>query len=163
MIDNTMGMTDATEIAPNNWYSHATGMVMHDMTWTVENIQPMTIDGIELIPKEEYHTTLVSVRRELPNPKKEARFIYDLRDFLWESPVEMSTIGRERYLCQKGDEATVIAQVHLFGGIALKEFVREYIPDYDPFWHVTLLKNEQTEHGIRISSREDLNDRCNLL
>lgn len=158
-----MEMPHATEIAPHNWYSHTTGMVLLDLNGVVEKVKPQIIDGIELVPKEEYHTTLVSVRREISNPKQEAHFIRNLSEFLIQNPVELSVIGLERYLCRKGDEATVIAPVHLFGEHALKSFVKQYIPGYDPFYHVTLLKSEHTEHGIRVSSPIDLQERCRKL
>lgn len=158
-----MGMTDATEIAPHTWYSHTTGSVLHDVSRAVEPLEPMVVEGIELLPKQEFHTTLVSARRELHTQKREAHFIHDLREFLAYNPVELRTITNERYFCQKENEASVIAPVCLFGDVGLKSFVRKFIPQYDPFYHVTLLKSEETEHGIRISSRDDLNDRCTLL
>ncbi len=158
-----MGMRDATEIAPNNWYNHANGEVVVDMSRAIDNVEPMTIDGIQLFPKEEYHATLISVRDEFPDPKKEARFIHHLRDFLWEYRVEPSILGPERYLCQKGDEATVVARAHLFGEITLRKYVRRHIPDYDPFYYVTLLANDQSEQEIPISSVAELAERCRQL
>ncbi|MFZ1302084.1 MAG: hypothetical protein WAQ27_05955 [Candidatus Microsaccharimonas sp.] len=153
-------MLDSTEIAPSTWYSSETGMVMYSLGDQVGDVEPLRYSGVDLFPKTEYHTTLVSVRRDIPEPALEAVFVDALSNFLADNPVAVAELGAERYFCTKNEEATVVAPVHVIGERALRAFVQTFIPDYDPFFHVTLLKNSQTKYGIRISSAEDLAERC---
>lgn len=153
---------NAQEIGPNIWHSPDTSMIMFDLCDTIL-AEEIEIDGDILRPKQEYHTTLVSLKREERLLRTDNDFLVDFTDFLTDQPVELDAVGDERYVCQKGVEKTVIAPVYLYGEQALKGFIREYFPHYAPFFHVTLLKNDSTEHGIRISSEHDLAERCAII
>jgi hypothetical protein len=152
-------MKNAIELAPNYWYSHETGMVMLDVNDAVGEVGPQSINGETLFPKQEYHCTLVSIRREQDAPHQEQEFVNDLASYLDLT----GTPGEERYLCAKDEERTVVAPIQLVGAQALQGFIRGYFSHYAPFFHVTLLKNEATKYGIRISSEQDLADRCTIL
>lgn len=156
-------MKNATELVPNYWYSNETGMVMLDVNDAVGEVLPVDVNGETLFPKEEYHCTLVSIRREQSSPDQERGFVDDLTSYLETTDIPDVYIGDERYYCAKDEERTIIAPVHLLGTQALKGFIRGYFPQYAPFFHVTLLKNEATQYGIRISSAQDLADRCTKL
>lgn len=156
-------MINAHEIAPHFGYSPETGMVMLDVGEAVGTLQPMEVEGVLFTPKTEFHSTLVSMRREASPLVYEIDFVTALGGFLEQAEIRLETIRSERYMCQKGEEASIIAPVELEGDEALRTFVRRYYPQYNPFFHVTTHLNASTDYGIRVSSESDLQNRCTLL
>lgn len=126
-------MKNATELAPNYWYSNETGMVMLDINDVVGEVAPQVVNGETLFPKEEYHCTLVSIRREQSESSQEQRFVDDLESYLGTTGTPEVHIGEERYLCTKNEERTIIAPVQLVGAQALQGFIKSYFPQYALF------------------------------
>lgn len=153
-------MQNSAEVTPDIWYSFDTGTVMLDVTDAVEEVQPQVIDQVVLSPKTEYHCSLVSIRHEQGCQDSEAEVVETLTTFLQTTDIRLDEISDERYLCTKEGGLTIIAPVRLVGERALRSFIKGYFPGYDPFFHVTLLKSEDVEHGIRVSSVEELVARC---
>ncbi|HMI09404.1 MAG TPA: hypothetical protein VK497_03345 [Candidatus Saccharimonadales bacterium] len=144
------------------WYDgDAKGYIALDIT---ENMTPLPLqvfEGVELLPKNEYHCSLVATRDYIADEAREQEIADAVRDFLQTHKLHFVSLGEERYICRKEGQMTMIGSVEIDGVDELREFVQALIPDYKPpLCHVTLLKSEATEYGIGINSAEDLERYC---
>lgn len=151
-------------LAENIWHDpEATNYIMLDVTDQIPLQLPQTIDGVELMPKDEYHISLVAAGKLSDNPREVATTIEAVREYLGsiEKLPEFVTLGAERYRCRKGDEVTLIAPAKIIGLDGLREVVKVRYPDYaPPFPHVTLLKSANSPYGIGINSSDDFELYC---
>lgn len=152
------------EIGNGVWHDPIdTGYIGLDLTGDIPPQAPRTIEGIELFPKQEYHCSLIAVRKYV-DPAEEQTVADAVKDYLREHDLRFAGLGDERYLCRKEDRVTIVAPVRIDGidefFAFIKALVLKYVP---PFLHVTLLKSETTEHGISVNSMEDLHRYCQKL
>lgn len=152
------------EIGQGVWYDAVnTGYIGLDVTAQIPPQKMCTAERIELFPKDEYHCSLVAVRKYV-DPEEEQSVADVVKDYLREHDLRFAGLGDERYLCRKDDRATIVAPARIDGIDEFFGFIKKLIPDYaPPFIHVTLLKSETTEHGISVNSIEDLHQYCEEL
>ena len=154
------------EIGKGVWYSAETGYIALALTGRIPREEARTVENTALSPKgDEYHCSLVAVRKYIINdPDKEQGIVDAVKGYLREHDLHFVRLGVERYLCRKDDRVTLVAPVLIDGIDEFVDFVGTLIPNYQrPFLHVTLLKNETTEHGISINSTDDLGRYCEKL
>lgn len=156
------------EIGKSVWHADDTGYIGLDVTADIPAQELHTVDGIALIPKDEYHCSLVAVRKyvdpEGEQPVAEQRIVDAVTGFLREHDLHFAGLGDERYLCRKDDRVTIVAPVSIDGISEFVAFIQTLIPEYrPPFLHVTLLKSQTMKHGISINSMEDLHRYCEKL
>ena len=155
------------EIGNGVWYSADTGYIALDLKGRIPREEARTVEGTALSPKgDEYNCSLVAIRKYIADSDKEQRIADAVKGFLRVHDLHFTRLGVERYLCRKDDRVTLVAPVQIDGIDEFVDFVRTptLIPNYQrPFLHVTLLKNETTEHGISINSAEDLGRYCEKL
>ncbi len=154
------------EIGKGVWYSPDTGYIALDLTGRIPREQARTVEAIALSPKgDEYHCSLVAIRKHgIDDPDKEQGIVDAVKGYLREHDLHFTGLGDERYLCRKDERVTIVAPVMIKGIDEFVPVVGNLIPAYQrPFLHVTLLKNETTEHGISINSTEDLARYCEKL
>ncbi|MFZ1258597.1 MAG: hypothetical protein WAQ25_03950 [Candidatus Saccharimonas sp.] len=151
-------------ITENIWYDpEVKNYVMLDVTDAVGAQEARVIDGVDLLPKHEYHVTLVPAGKLGKTALEVAAIINNIESFLKQHPAVMQfqKLGTERYICRKDDEMTLIAPAVITGLDALRAIVRQRVPDYQPaFPHVTLLKSANSPYGIGINSQKDLANYC---
>ena len=143
--------------------AEGTNYIMFDVTEEVGEQQARVVDGVELLPKEEYHVSLVPAGRLSNDVTVVETVINDVRAFVRDNPnmVVFGSLDDERYVCTKGDEKTLIAPANVLGLEGLCAVVRRYVPDYAPvFSHVTLLKSANSRYGIGVNSADDLRMYC---
>lgn len=138
--------------------------VMLDVTEDVGGQEAAVIDGTLLLPKDEYHVTLVAAGKIAgDDPRRTGELLQDLEEYLRANPdaVRFERLGDDRYVCRDGEEMTLIAPAEIVGIEGLRRVVTRHVPDYKPaFPHVTLLKNEQSPYGIGVNSTEDFQALC---
>jgi len=146
------------------WYDpDVKSYIMLDVTEDIPEQKPVVIDGTKLLPKSEYHCTLVPAGKLSEDPAIVARVIEDVADYLRYNSQAVRFIGLadRYYICKDGDEVTLIAEATLVGLGGLRKIVQQTIPDYAPALpHVTLLKNDESTYGIGIHSAMDLKKLC---
>ena len=149
------------------WHdADGTGYIGLDLTDAISTQQEQIIGGNKLCPKDEYHCSLVDVRGYIgdDNLAKEKFIANAVNDYLRKHDLRFVQLGEERYLCRKGDRATLVGPVRIDGFEEFVGFIQTLIPDYRrPFLHVTLLKSETTQYGISINSEDDLLSYCEKL
>lgn len=147
------------------WYDpDENGYIGLDMTAGLSPQTEQSIDDIKLLPKNEYHCSLIAVRRYTDDREQEQNIANAVREFLTTHKLRFVGLGSERYVCRKEDRMTIIAPVIIEGIDEFRNFVRTIIPGYQaPFSHVTLLKSEATEFGIGINSLGELRQYCERL
>ena len=149
------------------WHDpEGTTYIMLDVTSEIEPPQAITVDGVELLPKDEYHVTLVPTRKLTDDTALQQAIVESVRAHLQGATEELKFmgVGDERYLCRDGEEATLIAPANIVGLNGVRRVVTNLVPDYEPaFPHVTLLKNAVSKYGIGINSEEDLRRLCRKL
>ena len=151
------------EIGKGMWHAVDTGYIGLDVTADIPPQEVRTVEGTALFPKDEYHCSLVAVRK-YKNPEEEQSVADAVKDYLREHDLQYAGLGDERYLCRKDDRVTIVAPVRIDGIDEFVAFVQTLIPEHlPPFLHVTLLKSETTEHGISVNSMEDLHRYCEKL
>jgi hypothetical protein len=137
------------------------GYVMFDLTSYVPTQAKQIVDGIELFPKNEYHTSLVAIERYIQNKDEALKVVFSIKAYLETHDLEFVGVGQERYVCKRDERTTVIAPVTIKGIEEFRSFVSSLIPGYDPpFSHITLLKSKATEFGIGINSMDELHQYC---
>jgi hypothetical protein len=153
------------DLGKNVWYDpDANGYIGFDITSSIPTQTQQTVEGISLLPKDEYHCSLIAVRLYVENREKEQEIADSLRNYLEKHDLHFTGLGTDRYVCRKEDRMTIIAPVKIDGVDELRDFVTTLIPDYQPpFTHVTLLKSEATEFGIGINSMDELDQYCQKL
>jgi hypothetical protein len=153
------------ELGSGVWYDdEGSGYAMLDVSDFIPLQHERVIDGQLLLPKDEYHCTIVPVRKIVDNRDQEERLVELLRASLAKQAVAFSTLSEERYVCRKDDEMTIIAPVTINGIEVISRTVQQIIPDFNGvFSHVTLLKNENSPFGISVLSFENLAARCERL
>lgn len=140
-----------------------TGYIGLDLTADIPPQDMRTVDGIALYPKNEYHCSLVAVRKHV-DPAEGQSIADAIKDYLREHRLHFAGLGTKRYLCRKDDRLTIVAPVHIDGIDDFFAFTRGLIHEYvPPFPHVTLLKSHTAKHGISINSLEDLHQYCEQL
>lgn len=154
-----------TYINEKIWYDpEVSNYVMLDVTEEVGEQQPLEIDDTLLLPKNEYHVTLVAAGKITgKDTEQTARLISDIEGYLHDNPeaVKFGSLGDERFVCRDGEEATLIAPATIIGIEGLRKVVLKRVPDYKPaFTHVTLLKNEESPYGIGVNSQDDFDQLC---
>lgn len=153
-----------TSLSHNIWYdADGTYYVVLDVTQQIGTLSLQIINGVELIPKDEYHVSLVPTSRLTDDLAVREVLIADIEELLRQNPdvVQFESLGTERYFCQKDDEATLIATATVTGLERLAVTVRNRFPEYEvPFAHVTLLKSAKSEYGVGINSRAELEEYC---
>ncbi len=148
------------ELGPGIWYSEEMGYIIAE----VPDLQPepITVDGVLLNPKDEYHVSLVPAR-ELANgdPEREAEIVRQVRAYLAHTAVKHGNLTGEMHICRElnkaGDiERTVIAGIQVVGLVALRSELG--LPEAVP--HVTVLKSANSLYGIGVNSITDLQQLC---
>lgn len=145
-----------------------TGYIALDLKDIEPQPEMKIVEGVTLSPKNEYHCSLVAVRKYVEEPeynrKREQFVAAEVKKYLQTHDLRYAGLGDERYLCRKDDRMTIVAPVRIDGIEDFVAFVRKLIPGYQPpFLHVTLLKSETAEHGISINSMNDLQRYCEKL
>lgn len=146
--------------------AEGTNYIMLDVTDEIGSQQARTVEGVELLPKDEYHVTLVPAGKLSGDESVVELVIDEVRTFLAHNPDEVvfEELSGERYVCTKGDEMTLIAPAIVLGLDGLRGVVRRHVPDYAPtFPHVTLLKSANSRYGIGVNSVDDLQAYCRKL
>ena len=153
------------DLGKSVWYDpDANGYIGFDITSSIPTQTQQTVEGTLLLPKDEYHCSLVAVRLYAESREKEQEIADAVRSYLQTHRLAFRGLGSDRYLCRKDDRMTIIASIQIDGIDQLRDFVATLIPDYQPpFTHVTLLKSEATEFGIGINSMAELNQYCQKL
>ncbi len=146
------------------WYDPAaTKYVMLDISEAIPPQSPVSIDGELLLPKEEYHVSLVAAARITETLAQADEVIAGVTEYLQANPqsVAFAGLGEERYVCRDGEQMTLIAPVVVLGLEGLRRVVERHVPDYQPISpHVTLLKNAASLYGIGINSEADFRKLC---
>lgn len=147
------------------WYdADGTGYIAMNLTGAVPDPQPLTIDGVVMKPKGEYHCSIAAVPRYESDPAARGRIAAAVKEYLREHDLRYVGLGDERYLCRKDDRMTVVAPVEIDGFDELIAFLGPLLDGYQaPFPHVTLLKNAGAEYGVAVHCRDDLERYCELL
>lgn len=149
------------------WYDpEVKNYVMLDVTGSVDKQGSQVIGGLELLPKDEYHVTLVPAGKLGKTALETSLILGGIEELLASHPgvIEFQGLGPERYICCKDDETTLIAPALITGLDALRVIVQQNVKDYSPaFPHVTLLKSANSPYGIGIHSAEDLAAYCRKL
>lgn len=150
------------DIGKGVWHDPVnTGYIGLDLTAEIPPQNARTIEGTQLFPKEEYHCSLVAVRKYINDPVREQSIVEAVEGYLRKHDLRYAGLGTERYLCRKDDRVTIVAPVRIDGADEFFAFIERLIFGYrPPFLHVTLLKSETTEHGISVNSTDDLNRYC---
>lgn len=151
------------ELGKGVWYDpEGTGYIMYDLTDQLIPLKPVTIGDQLLLPKTEFHCSLVAARKVSQEELAvEATIVERVQNYLGERSLRFVNLTGDYYHCQKDGESTVIAGVHIEGLDELRVLVREVVPDYEPpFPHVTLLKSENSEYGIGVNSAQALATLC---
>jgi hypothetical protein len=149
-------------LGKNIWYDpDENGYIGLDVTVSIPPQEVRNIEGTTLLPKDEYHCSLVAIRRYTDDRKKEQTIADEVKGYLQTHDLQYVGLGEDRYLCHKDDRMTIVGPVEIDGIDLLRAFIKTLIPDYQPpFSHVTLLKSEATEFGIGINSMDDLAQYC---
>lgn len=161
----------AQELARNVVYDpEVKGYIMYDATACIPELPSITIDGVEVFPKEEYHVSLVAARKAAQqNPEQEAAIVRLVSEYLRRpgNALEWDGLTGEYYLCHKLNEQgemqfTVVAGAAIIGLEGLQRMLRHHfsIPPSQP--HVTLLKSANSPYGIGVNSADDLANYCEL-
>ena len=146
------------------WYDpEGSGYVMLDVTDNITPLNPIKIEGQKLLPKSEYHCSLVAARKLANDKISEQEIIELVRKFLVGKIIQFESLGKELYVCRKGEEVTVIARAQIIGIEDLRREIRKFIPDYAPFPHVTLLQSENSRYGIGVNSPQKFAEYCQKL
>ena len=147
------------------WYDpDENGYIGLDLTDVIPQQHLLTVNGVELLPKAEYHCSLVAARQYTDGLASEQSIADEVKLYLETNKLVFAGLGDDRYVCRKGDRTTIIAPVIIEGIEDFRDFIRTIIPDYKPpFSHVTLLKSEVTEFCIGINSMSDLDLYCTKL
>lgn len=153
------------DLSKKIWYDpDENGYIGLDVTADIPPQTKQSIDGVELLPKNEYHCSLIAVRQYTDDREQEQYIANAVRDFLANHELRFVSLSRERYVCRKEDRMTTITPVIIEGIDEFRDFVRTIIPGYQtPFSHVTLLKSEATPFGIGINSMDELRQYCKKL
>jgi hypothetical protein len=143
---------------------------MFDATACIPELPSITIDGVEVFPKEEYHVSLVAARKAAQqNPEQEAAIVRLVSEYLRRpgNALEWDGLTGEYYLCHKLNEQgemqfTVVAGAAIIGLEGLQRMLRHHfsIPPSQP--HVTLLKSANSPYGIGVNSADDLANYCEV-
>lgn len=151
-------------VGENMWYDpEVKNFLMLDVTDEIPVQHTQVIDGVELVPKEDFHVTLVAAGKIAASAAQADELIAKIARYVREHSHKVAFIGLDdvRYVCRDGDEMTLIAPARVSGVEKLLEIVREMIPDArPPFLHVTLAKNTASPYGIGVHSVEDLRKYC---
>lgn len=144
------------------WHEpEGTGYIMLDVTDNIKPFDPLEIDGQKLLPKSEYHCSLVAARKLVNNEISEDELVGVVRKFLQKKTIRFNSLTKELFVCRKDGEVTVIAGAEVIGLEALRAKLKRIIPDYSPlFPHVTLLKSANSQYGIGINSEAELENYC---
>lgn len=149
------------------WYdSEVKSYIMLDVTDEISSQRARVVDNVELLPKDEYHVSLVPASKLSEDASVVQDVVQDVTQFLRENPgvVVFEGLGEERYVCRKDGEVTMIAPAIIIGVESLRQVVRQHIPGYAPaFPHVTLLKSANSPYGIGVNSEDDLQQMCERL
>jgi hypothetical protein len=159
------------ELSDGVWYDpEGTGYIMLDTTAVIPPQEPRMIDGVRLLPKDEYHCSLVAARKLADGDRDlEARIVKDTVEYLRTHTVGFVGMTGNYYLCQKTNddgeiEKTIIGGVEIRGIEGLRAILRRRTPEYQPpFPHVTLLKSANSLYGIGVNSEESLRAYCTRL
>ena len=153
------------DIGKGVWHDPVdTGYIGLDLTARIPAQAMQTVGGIALLPKDEYHCSLVDVRHHIEGQGVEQYIADAVKNFLRTHDLRYLGLGDERYLCRKQDRVTIVAPVQIEGIDQFAAFIQTLIPEYrTPFLHVTLLKSEMTEYGISLNSVDDLHSYCEKL
>lgn len=150
-----------THLTESVWYDpDVKNYVMLDVTDAITPPTSLMIDDVELLPKDEYHCTLVPVGKLLEDDFARV-LLGDISEYLSQNAVEFDGLTGEYHLCRKQEEVTLIASARIVGLDGLREVVRRHVPDYQPpFPHVTLLKSANSPYGIGVNSDADYDALC---
>lgn len=141
-----------------------TGYIGLDLTAVIPPQDTRSVEGTKLSPKQEYHCSLVAVRKYIDDPTMEHSIVNAVKGYLRNHELRFAGLGDVRYLCRKEDRVTIVAPVQIHGIEEFCAFVQTLIPEYrTPFIHVTLLKSKTTEHGISLNTTDDLHRFCTTL
>ena len=153
------------DIGKGVWHDpDKTGYIGLDVTADIPPQEMRTVEGAVLLPKDEYHCSLVACRDHTDDREEERSIANAVKDYLRTHDLRFVGLGDERYLCRKDDRLTIVAPVRVDGIDEFCAFVQTLIPEYrPPFLHVTLLKSEATEFGIAVNSLDELGRYCEKL
>lgn len=152
------------QLTENIWYDpDVKSYVMLDVTSEIGAQEPQVVDGVEVLPKDEYHVTLVAAGKIGQTALHIQQIIEGVRAFLLDHPntVRFNGLTTERYICHKDGESTLIAPAIVTGLDTLRAVVKRHVPEYEPaFPHVTLLKSANSAYGISINTPSVLETYC---
>lgn len=150
----------------NNIFYHPDekGYIMFDLTRYIPLQTSRIVNGVNLLPKNEYHCSLVAIERYFEDKEEALRVVDSIKTYLQTHELQFIELGQERYICTRDERTTLVAPVSISGIEKFQAFVGSLIPGFDPpFSHITLLKSEATEFGIGINSIDELRRYCTLL
>lgn len=149
-------------LSKNVWYDpDSNGYIGLDVTNSIPVQTTWTVEDTVLLPKNEYHCSLVAIRHYIDDVEQERSFVYAVHDFLYTHSLRCVSLSDKRYLCRKGDRMTIVAIVEIEGIDEFRTFIKTLIPKYEPpFPHVTLLKSNATKFGIALNSTEEFIQYC---
>lgn len=136
---------------------------MLDVTDEIPQMRRCIIDGIELLPKQEYHISLVSLDKICADKAQKRKLLTALTELLRNNPdtVSLTSIDKRRYVCHKDNKYTLVAMVEMRGMQEVWGVVTQFIPNAPPpFPHITLLMSKEAERGIGLHSKDDLLRYC---
>lgn len=155
------------ELGRGVWYDSAVkGYAMLDVTEHISDVSPTQVDGVQLMPKHEYHVSIANVRGLADgNRAVEAAMVRLLEGYLGDERQVFGWLGltNRYYVCHKPNEqgeqqTTVIGEAEILGLEGLERAMRhqfgEHIRLSQP--HVTLLKSANSPYGIGVNNAEEL-------
>lgn len=91
------------------WYDpDVKNYVMLDVTDAITPLTSLMIGDVELLPKDEYHCTLVPVGKLLEDDAAGV-LLDDIGEYLSQNTVEFDGLTGDYHLCRKQGEVTLIA------------------------------------------------------
>ena len=155
------------------WYGEAKGTIAFDVPGITLPPGDIEVDGKALLPKNEFHGSFIAARKyaerqtsDITEAKQlEAEIVSVAREQLNKQPLEFIGFTGEYYLCEEGDEVTIIGLVKINGVDELVRTVSQVIdiPIDSPLLHITVYKNQESPYGIGIRNDEEFAALCREL
>jgi len=155
------------------WYGDLKGTIAFDVPGITLPPGDIDVDGKTLLPKNEFHGSFIAARKYAERQtsdsteakRLEAEIVSVARDQLNKQPLEFIGFTGEYYLCEEGDEVTIIGLVKINGVDELVRTVSDAtgVSIDIPMLHITVYKNKESPYGIGIRNKEDLTAMCREL
>ncbi len=151
-------------IAETIWHDpEVKNYFMLDVTNTIPAQIPKSFEGIELLPKDEYHCTLVAPNKITDSLDDQAEIERSVTAYFMANPdaVQFDGLTDRLYVCREDGEMTLVAEARILGLDGLRRCIQSIVPEYKAILpHVTLLKSQNSPYGIGIHSADDLANLC---